>query len=84
MKELYVILGKNENEEEGVACCADPNTNIMTPLVGSLKRVPVLLTMAKALAITQQQPFRLVKFSKRGNLDWITPDELDRAKTEDD
>ena len=71
--ELYVVLGVNTAGVEGVACYVDPADEMMKPLCGGLKKVPTLLTVAKALAVASGQELRLVKFSTRGNLDVITP-----------
>jgi len=73
---LYAVVGKDEDDNEGIAAYLDPATNVMMPLVGGLNRVPHLLQMGKALAIASGRELRLVKFSTRGNLDRLTPDEL--------
>ena len=83
IRELYVIMGVNEEGHEGVASYTSPDTGVMVPMIGSLKRVPELLSVSKALANVTHREFRLVKFSQRGNLDWIRPDERDRSQEED-
>ena len=81
--DLYVVLGVNEEGVEGVASYTAPETGIMVPMIGSLKRVPELLAVGKALANVTSREFRLVKFSKRGNLDWIKPDERNGSEEKD-
>lgn len=83
IKELYVVIGTNDEGVEGVASYTSPDTEVMVPMIGSLKRVPELLTVGKALANVTGREFRFVKFSKRGNLDWIRPDERNGTKKED-
>lgn len=81
--ELYVVLGINEEDQEGVASYTSPGTGVMVPMIGSLKRVPELLSIGQALANVTGREFRLVKYSRRGNLDWIKPDERNGSQEED-
>jgi hypothetical protein len=76
MKELYVVIGKDDDGNEGVASYIHPQTKVMKPLVGSRQRLPVLLQVGKALAITSGRELQLVKFTKRGDLDVLTPEKL--------
>lgn len=74
--ELYVVLGKNAAGDEGIATYIDPDDNVMKPLVGGRARVPVLLQVGKALAIASGIELQFAKFTRRGNLEVLTPEEL--------
>lgn len=74
IKELYVVLGMDSDGNEGVATYVDPADNVMKPLVGGRRRVPVLQQVGKALAIASGKELTLAKFTQRGNLEVITPE----------
>lgn len=73
ISELYIVLGKDDNEAEGIVCYVDPADNGLKPLCGGRDKVPMMMQVGKAAAQASGRTFRLVKFSKRGNLDEIAP-----------
>lgn len=73
--ELYVVLGKDSEGNEGVAAGVDKTTGQSEPLIGSRRRVGRLLGLAQALADDSGRELQLVKFTSRGNLEKIVPTE---------
>lgn len=73
--ELYVVLGKDSDGNEGVAMGIDKTTGQGEPLIGGRHRIPRLLGLAQALANDSQRDLQLVKFTLRGNLETIVPSE---------
>jgi hypothetical protein len=72
--ELYVVVGRDSQGNEGVAIgLAD--TGQAEPLLGGRRRVARILELAKILADESGQELNLVKFTKRGTLQTITPQE---------
>lgn len=72
IEKLYAVLGVGPDGEEGVASYVDPIDNVMKPLVGSLKAVPRMLEVARALEIASGMKLQLVVFSQRGNLETVS------------
>jgi hypothetical protein len=73
--ELYVVLGKDSDGNEGIAVGIDSATGQTEPLIGSRQRMGRILPLAQALADQSQKSLFLVKFSTRGNLQTINPSE---------
>jgi hypothetical protein len=73
--ELYVVVGKDQEGNEGVAMGIDASTGATEPLLGSRRRIPRVLELAQALANQSGQDLHLVKFTTRGNLQTIKPEE---------
>jgi len=73
--ELYVVLGKDSDGNEGIAVGVDSATGQTEPLIGSRQRMGRILPLAQALADQSQKSLFLVKFSTRGNLQTINPSE---------
>lgn len=71
IEKLFAVLGIGPDGDEGIASYVDPADNIMKPLVGSLKAVPRMVEVAKALEIATGMRLQLVVFTGRGNLEMI-------------
>jgi hypothetical protein len=71
IEKLYAVLGVGPDGEEGIVSYVDPIDNVMKPLVGSLKAVPKMLEVARALELTSGMRLQLAVFSQRGNLEMI-------------
>jgi hypothetical protein len=71
IEKLYAVLGVGPDGEEGVVSYVDPTDNVMKPLVGSIKAVPRMVEIARALEITAGMTLQLVVFSQRGNLEMV-------------
>lgn len=71
--ELFVIVGKDSEGNEGVAVGLS-NTGHAEPLIGGRRRAPRILQLAQALANESGQELHLVKFTQKGVLASITPD----------
>ncbi len=73
VNELYVVLGKDSDGNEGVAVGISKDTGATEPLIGGRHRIPRILGLAQALANDSQRKLQLVKFTVRGNLETIEP-----------
>lgn len=71
IEKLYVVLGTGPDGAEGIASYVDPDDGIMKPLVGSLKTVPRMIEIAKALEQVSGVKMQLAVFSQRGNLEMV-------------
>jgi len=74
IEELYVVVGHDSNGAEGIAIGFDEATGGMEPLLGSRRRLPRILELAKALANESGKTLSLVKFSSRGMVETIQPE----------
>ena len=77
IEELYVVVGKDSNGNEGIAIGLS-DTGQAEPLLGGRRRVPRILELAQVLANESGQELHLVKFSQRGTLETVTPDAVNK------
>lgn len=78
--ELYVVVGQDQEGNEGLAMGIDSSTGRSEPLMGSRRRIPRVIELAQALANESGQELHLVKFTQRGNLETIKPMDTDECK----
>jgi len=72
--ELYVVLGRDNNGNEGIASAVNPVTKIMEPLIGGEGRLKTIATLAKAGSRESGMKFQVAKFSSREPVFDIEPD----------
>lgn len=73
MRHAFAVVGVDENGNEGIACYLDPDTSVMTPLLGSEDRLPELRKFGAALAVAMKSEFEIVRFSGRSHVETLKP-----------
>lgn len=74
--ELFVLIGRNDEDVEGVASFVDPNDGVMKPAIGGRSKVDYLLVIGQALANASGLDLQLTKWTGRVDHELIHPEEL--------
>ncbi|HEY6393985.1 MAG TPA: hypothetical protein VIX12_01135, partial [Candidatus Binataceae bacterium] len=73
LEEMFAFVSEDDHGE-GLACLDDPASGMMVPMVGADREMmDYLREMAKAIAQSRGVAVKLVKFSKREELEVIIP-----------
>ena len=84
LKELYVVIGRNEKGDEGVASYIDPNDGVMKPAIGGYSRLDYLYTVAQTLSNNSGIELVIAKWSTRELHATVTPEESEDECTGDE
>lgn len=84
LKELYVVIGRNEKGDEGVASYVDPSDGVMKPAIGGHSRLQYLYTIAQTLANNSGLELIIAKWASRELHATVTPEESENGCERDE